>query len=1101
MLSSLSICGAIEDVGTDLSWDATALNEEVSWRAAALARMGIGRGSVVAIAHSGTARFFADLFAVWSVGAAAACLDSTLTLDEMRNVVQFADSSLLLVDGATIADISVPIIDLTRTGQRKDTSYRPMTPNLDDPALILFTSGTTGTPKGVVLSFRALLARIDANITAIGSRILSRALVTLPTFFGHGLIGNSLTPLMSGGTIILHPRGLPLINNLGAVIDRYVVSFMSSVPSMWRLALTCSPPPNGRTLARVHVGSAPLSATLWSSIANWSGAEVVNCYGITETANWIAGASSREDGIADGLVGKMWGGFAGVMDQDGSVRSHGDGQIVIKSACLTSGYLKRPDLTSAAFCQGWFQTGDYGRIDQENRIWITGRMKDEINCGGFKVQPAELDVLLETHPAVAEACVFGIPDPMGGEAVAAAIRLVKGEHVSAVQLQSWCGQRLRRAAVPEHWFFVPEIPRTSRGKVSRSEVRRILTQEAKPLTVKAEPPKPSNAVIAIAATFALDPLLPLLRFAVREAGLSFEVCNAPYHQVFVELGSTTGILPTNSGGTNVVILRLEDFVRGVDSVENARCTILKTASDFQIALTDYLRRVEISTILVILRPSPRVPKPLRADIVQATDALIAHASSLQGLTLLSSDSIDLLSSAETYNIMGDEFAHLPYTETYYASMALAIARKLVSLKQPAEEKRFDGALCDGRSLLQKYRSRQARPRTLPTRASISANETERELLEIWELIIGVEGLGVHDDYFALGGTSLMAARLFAEISRRFAVNLPLSTILKFPTVEALARLLTQEYPSHARRLIELKGGGPRCLFFIHDGEGEVLLYRNLAQRTPDDLTVIGIEPRRAPGIQLTHARIEDMAEFYITEVRKKQPHGPYFFAGMCTGGLIAYEMASQLVLQGERVDLVVLLDAATPHAPKKAGRVTKQRLGRLKQVLKLMSDGELTPAQRAKDVTAALCKKTINALIWEVSRHCKNWSVRARFSILRRVLSRNGTWPAFIPELSCRQILNAVKSGYAPKPLAIPHIVLARAKSGEGNDTPYAEIYADTALGWAEIAKNLLVIDVEGGHSSMLQEPFVNSLAEALKPYLQQQMTEAKETVVEQVPS
>jgi hypothetical protein len=166
-----------------------------------------------------------------------------------------------------------------------------------------------------------------------------------------------------------------------------------------------------------------------------------------------------------------------------------------------------------------------------------------------------------------------------------------------------------------------------------------------------------------------------------------------------------------------------------------------------------------------------------------------------------------------------------------------------------------------------------------------------------------------------------------------------------------------------------------------------------------------------------------------------------------------------------------------------------------------MSAGELTPAQRAKDISAALWHKTVNALIWEVSQHCKNWSVRARFSILQRVLSRNSTWPTFIPELSFREILNAVKSGYTPKPLTIPYIVLARAKSGEGNDTPYAEIYADTTLGWAEIAKNLIVIDVEGGHSSMLQDPFVTSLAEALKPYLEQQMKEAKEIVIEQVPS
>src|SRR5262249_14992656 len=148
-----------------------------------------------------------------------------------------------------------------------------------------------------------------------------------------------------------------LINNLGPVIDEHSIRFMSSVPSLWRLALTCSRQPVGHSLLRVHVGSAPLSAALWSEIADWSGAEVVNCYGITETANWIAGASSRKDGIVEGLVGQMWGGRAAIMDEHGSICDQGLGEIIIKSECLTSGYLKRPDLTAAAFSQGWFRTG------------------------------------------------------------------------------------------------------------------------------------------------------------------------------------------------------------------------------------------------------------------------------------------------------------------------------------------------------------------------------------------------------------------------------------------------------------------------------------------------------------------------------------------------------------------------------------------------------------------------------------------------------------------------------------------------------------------------------------------------------------------------
>jgi oxalate---CoA ligase len=857
MRARLSKCRGIKDVELGLHWDSATLLDEVNRRAAVLSRKGIGSRSVVAIAHSGTARFFADLFATWSVGASAACLDSTLTAPELQNVVSFADAAVLLVDGdAVVSEVSVPVVDL---GGAPSASVSHATPAIDpdDPALILFTSGTTGTPKGVVLTFGALLARIDANIVALGAATLQRALVTLPTYFGHGLIGNSLTPLFAGGEIILHPRGMPLINKLGAIIDEHDVSFMSSVPSLWRLALDCSRPPAGRSLLRVHVGSAPLSTALWSEIARWSGAEVVNCYGITETANWIAGASSGKDGIIEGLVGHLWGGSAAVLDESGSISNQGAGEIVIQSPCLMSGYLKRPDLTTAAFHDGWFRTGDQGSIDEQGRIWVTGRIKDEINRGGFKVQPAEVDSLLEGHPAVAEACVFGIPDPMGGEAVAAAVRLAEGKSATPLSLQAWCSQRLRRAAVPEHWFFVPEIPRTARGKVSRDVVRRTLTQDSK-VHVKSDSD-----------------------------------------------GSAT------------------------------------------------------------------------ADVAITTDR-------------------------------------------------------------------------------------------------------ERELLGLWQEILGVEGLGVEDDYFALGGTSLMVARLFAEISRRFGIRLPLSTILEAPTVRALSRHVVQEATSTTGLLIELKRGGPRTLFIIHDGVGETLLYLNLARRMPNDLAVIGIKPRALPRVPLAHTSVEDMASFYIEEMRRRQPHGPYLLAGMCAGGIIAYEMATQLLLAGESVEFVALLDAVTPQTPKTNPSASrKQMLAGFKKI-------ELTRANRAASVIRALYQKVVHAFVWRFWHYRTTWFRRLRFGLLRTLLLHDLSWPSFVPELKFDEIFYFLQTRYSPKPLSIPSIVLARATSGEGVDMPYSRLYADEALGWTAVAKNLTVVDVEGGHESMLREPFVASLAGALLPYVQQ---------------
>jgi len=450
MVIPLEQLGAVEDLGLGLQWSAATLREETARRAAALSERGIGPGALVAVDRGASAHFLADLLAVWHVGAAAACLDPTLTGPERATLARFIAATAPTGTGAA----------------------------LDDPALVLFTSGTTGSPKGVVLSFRALLTRVELNAEAIGKAALARALVTLPFHFGHGLIGNALTPLLAGGTLVLPPRGSALAQNLGAMIDEHAITFMSSVPALWRLALRTSRPPRGGSLVRVHVGSAPLPARLWSDIAAWSGAEVVNCYGLTEMANWFAGASSHTDGIEDGLVGKPWGGVAAVLDASGVVRATGAGEIVLKSPTAMLGYLHRPDLTAAAHHDGWYRTGDGGDIDGDGQIRLRGRIKDEINRAGFKVQPEEIDRLLESHPAVVEACVFGIPDRASGEVVAAAVKLAAGARENAETLRAWCRERLRREAVPEHWFMVDEMPRTARGKISRELMRRTLVKEA-----------------------------------------------------------------------------------------------------------------------------------------------------------------------------------------------------------------------------------------------------------------------------------------------------------------------------------------------------------------------------------------------------------------------------------------------------------------------------------------------------------------------------------------------------------------------------------------------------------------------------------------------
>jgi thioesterase domain-containing protein/acyl carrier protein len=404
---------------------------------------------------------------------------------------------------------------------------------------------------------------------------------------------------------------------------------------------------------------------------------------------------------------------------------------------------------------------------------------------------------------------------------------------------------------------------------------------------------------------------------------------------------------------------------------------------------------------------------------------------------------------------------------------------------------------------------------------------ERTVAEWWTELLGAQSLTPQSDFFALGGQSLTAVRLFAKIRKTYDLQLSPATIFEAPTIEKLAQRIrggvapaaAVSSPSNAvptpgstasvlhnsdsrkakGALIELRRGGPRNLFFVHDGEGEILLYLNLARRMPDNLAVFGIEPRRIAGVPMAHATIEDMASFYLEAVREKQPHGPYLLAGLCAGGTIAYEMASQLARAGERVDLLALLETALPKAKELPGRLAAQRRGRLKQAITDASKGQSAPFRRSLAVAYAITHKLTGALRWEISERGRQLWVSARVHLLREVLARGLAWPRFVPELSVTQIYYAAQARYTPKPLSIPSIVLVRAQAGEGEDTPYREIYADETFGWKSVADRVTCLDVAGGHSTMLQEHFVDSVAKALLPYVRQSGAEILNRALEVV--
>jgi len=489
------LTGALVEPLTGRRWEPDEVAVRVAARAADYRARGFARGDRMFIHFGNCNEFFVELLATWLAGGCAIPIDARFTSFEIETLAAWAKPRVSVwigeVDAETAAVLSrlgVAAIDISTPARAPIGGAAPVGVRLDDDALILFTSGTTGQPKGVVHTHRSLLARRTSLRQHLGLDAFRRTLCLLPTHFGHGLICNCLFPWLSGCDLYILPPFKPeIVSQIGGIVDEHRVTFMSSVPSVWRLARRIAKPPRKGSLVRVFIGSAPLSASLWEAVRDWSGTrDVLNCYGITETASWLAGTTVPGFEPEDGLVGEAWGGVVSVLTGSepdtpttpATVCRPGEsGHVWVHTPALMRGYLDRDDLTDKAVSNGWFLTGDVGVIDDRGWLYLRGRERDEINKGGMKVYPIDVEAVIERFPATGDVCAFAYPEGLLGEDIGVAVVLRKLEPATLLALHEWTSRHLGRHQMPQRWYVLPEIPRTSRGKVNRPAVAERCARE------------------------------------------------------------------------------------------------------------------------------------------------------------------------------------------------------------------------------------------------------------------------------------------------------------------------------------------------------------------------------------------------------------------------------------------------------------------------------------------------------------------------------------------------------------------------------------------------------------------------------------------------
>lgn len=445
---------------------------------AALAALGVRQGDRVAYQVDKSDAVLTLHLALLASGAVQLPLNPTYPDAEVQALLADAEPSLVVRDPAR-GPVGGPwrsaTMGLDGAGTfldaAGDPSQTPAAPELasDDGAALLYTSGTTGSPKGVHLTHGNLQHNAESLVDAWGFNEDDVLLHILPLFHTHGLFVAAHCVLASGASMVLLPAF-----DVDAVLDALPsCTVLMGVPTHYT-RLLADPRFDRDSAHRLRLmvsGSAPLSPEVHRQLAERTGLSVLERYGMTETS--ILTSNPLEGVRKPGLVGPP---LRGVDVRIGAPRVDGEvGPVEVRGPNVFSGYWRRPDLIDKTFtADGWFRTGDLGRFDADGYLELVGRSKDLIISGGLNVYPRDVETAIDAIDGIVESAVVGIPDADLGERVVAVVVVQDGVAVDSDELRAALRRRLAPYQVPKHITALPSLPRNALGKVEKTVLRDLI---------------------------------------------------------------------------------------------------------------------------------------------------------------------------------------------------------------------------------------------------------------------------------------------------------------------------------------------------------------------------------------------------------------------------------------------------------------------------------------------------------------------------------------------------------------------------------------------------------------------------------------------------